>query len=228
MLNRTADELVRASAGRPLVFKASFDKANRSSLDAFRGPGLQEGLRLLAEVKERTGLAITTDVHEPGQCEAVAQVADLIQIPAFLARQTDLITAAAATGRPVNIKKGQFLAPSAMAHAADKARRAGDGGVLLTERGTSFGYGDLVVDMRAITLMSRFAPVVFDATHSVQQPGDGVTGGQREFVLPLVRAAVAVGAHAVFAEVHPDPDRARSDAGSQWPLQRVSEIWDLL
>jgi 2-dehydro-3-deoxyphosphooctonate aldolase (KDO 8-P synthase) len=198
----------------PVVFKASFDKANRSSQRSYRGPGLDEGLRILARVKRETGLPILTDVHEPGQAKIVAEVADCLQIPAFLCRQTDLIAACAATGRPLNIKKGQFMSPLDMQRVADKAESFGAPGVLLTERGTSLGYNDLVVDMRGLVQMREFAPVCFDATHSVQHPGAGehASQGDRRLVAPLARAAVAIGIDALFVEVHHDPDRAPCDA----------------
>ncbi len=212
------------AAGVPLVFKASFDKANRTSVGAFRGPGLEAGLELLARVRAEVGLPVTTDVHEPWQAERVAEVVDLLQVPAFLCRQTDLLVACGRTGRPVNVKRGQFADPRSMGHAVDKVRSAGDGGVLLTERGTSFGHGDLVVDPRALVwLREHGVPVVFDATHSAQRPsalGDR-SGGDRELVPALARAAVAVGVDAVFLEVHDDPGSARSDAATQWPLDRV-------
>ncbi|MGH9464147.1 MAG: 3-deoxy-8-phosphooctulonate synthase, partial [Thermoanaerobaculia bacterium] len=201
----------------PLVFKASFDKANRSSLASYRGPGLDEGLRVLAAVGAATGLPLLTDVHEPGQCERAAAVVDVLQIPAFLCRQTDLIAAAAATGRAVNFKKGQFMAPDEMRRAVDKARRSGSEKVSVTERGVSFGYHNLVVDMRSFALLHRDGiPVLFDATHSLQLPGSGEeTGGQREFAEPLALAAVAAGADGLYLEVHPDPLHARSDAATQ-------------
>jgi 2-dehydro-3-deoxyphosphooctonate aldolase (KDO 8-P synthase) len=201
-----------------VVFKASFDKANRTSGDAARGVGLDAALPIFAEIGEKTGLPITTDVHEAWQCARVAEAVDLLQIPAFLCRQTDLIVAAAKTGRPVNIKKGQFLAPWDMAHAVKKARDAGDGGVLVTERGTSFGYNALVADMRALPILKETgAPVVFDATHAVQQPGGqgSSSGGERRFVATLARAAVAVGVAALFIETHPDPGAAISDGATQ-------------
>jgi 2-dehydro-3-deoxyphosphooctonate aldolase (KDO 8-P synthase) len=222
---RIAEGCRRAAerAGLAYIFKASFDKANRSRVDAFRGPGLDAGLALLARVREAIGCPVTTDVHETAQVAAVAQAVDLLQVPAFLCRQTDLLAACGASGRPVNVKKGQFLAPDDLRFAIEKAR--GPGGVLVTERGTAFGYGDLVVDFRGlVTMRALGVPVVYDATHSVQRPGGGVTGGDRQFVLPLLRAAVAVGVDAVFAEVHDDPAQARSDAASQWPLDRVDEL----
>lgn len=203
--------------GFPLVFKASVDKANRSSLQSFRGPGLDEGLRVLARVRSETGLPVTTDVHEPAQAKPASEVADCLQIPAFLCRQTDLIAACAATGRPLNVKKGQFLAPSDARHIVEKVRRFGGDGVMITERGTSFGHHDLVVDMRGLVRMRRVAPVGFDATHAVQHrswEGDA-SSGDREMVAPLARAAVAVGIDALFIEVHEDPDRAPCDGPSQ-------------
>ncbi|TWT89480.1 3-deoxy-8-phosphooctulonate synthase [Stieleria varia] len=214
-----------------VVFKASFDKANRTSLSAQRGPGLESGLAMLADLKRSTGLPVTTDVHLPDQVERVAAVCDLLQIPAFLARQTDLVVAAAATGRPVNIKKGQFMAPSDMKFVLQKARDSGDGGVLLCERGTFFGYGRLVNDMQSLPLMRALgAPVVFDATHSVQQPGggSGVTGGNREMVEPLARAAVAIGTDAVFFETHPQPETSPSDAANMVPLDQFAAMVDRL
>lgn len=202
---------IAEAGGVPLIFKASFDKANRTKGSSFRGPGIEEGLDILAEIKADLGLPVLTDVHWPEQCAKVAQVADVLQIPAFLCRQTDLLVAAGATGRVVNIKKGQFLAAEDMAYAVEKA--AGAHGVLVTERGTTFGYRDLIVDLRNLGILRRIAPVVFDGTHSVQRPGssDGTTGGDRRQVPALVRAAVAFGVDAVFLEVHPDPDRAPSD-----------------
>lgn len=210
-----------------IVFKASFDKANRTSGDAARGVGLDAALPIFAEIIEKTGLPITTDVHEAWQCARVAEVVDLLQIPAFLCRQTDLIIAAAKTGRPVNIKKGQFLAPWDMIHAVKKAREAGDGGVLVTERGTSFGYNALVADMRGLPILRETgAPVVFDATHAVQQPGGhgASSGGERRFVATLARAAVAVGVAALFVETHPDPGAAISDPATQVPLDELETM----
>jgi 2-dehydro-3-deoxyphosphooctonate aldolase (KDO 8-P synthase) len=197
-----------------LVFKSSFDKANRSSGSSPRGPGLEHGLETLARVKEELGVAVTTDVHEPGQAGPASEVADLLQIPAYLCRQTDLLTAAAATGRPVNVKKGQFLSPPEMRSVAEKLQAAGDGGVLLTERGTSFGYQNLVVDFRSLPQLRALGyPVVFDATHSTQLPGGlgDSSGGQREYVPYLAAAAAAVGIEALFVEVHENPDQAPSD-----------------
>jgi 2-dehydro-3-deoxyphosphooctonate aldolase (KDO 8-P synthase) len=200
--------------GVPLIFKASFDKANRTSKSSYRGPGLVEGLKVFERVKSETGLPVTTDVHETHQAAPIAEVVDLLQIPAFLARQTDLLEAAAVTGRPINVKKGQFMAPWDMAHVVAKVTETGNGGVLLTERGTTFGYGRLVNDLRAIPQMQGTgAPVVFDATHSVQLPsaGQGVSSGERDMVPVLSRAAVAAGCDALFLEVHPRPDEALSD-----------------
>jgi 2-dehydro-3-deoxyphosphooctonate aldolase (KDO 8-P synthase) len=202
----------------PLVFKSSFDKANRTSGTSFRGPGLQEGLKTLAAVKERTGLPVTTDIHECWQAEPVGEVCDILQVPAFLARQTDLLLAAGKTGKCVNVKKGQFMAPNDMRHVISKLAEAGNEKVLLTERGTTFGYGNLVNDMRAIPLMQALGkPVVYDGTHSVQWPGAAGdrTGGDRRMVPPLTRAAVACGCDAVFLEVHPRPDEAKSDGPNQ-------------
>ena len=209
--------------GLPLVFKSSFDKANRSALGSFRGPGLARGLAALAAVKAQTGLPLLTDVHEPGQCAPAAEVCDVLQIPAFLCRQTDLVVAAARTGRAVNIKKGQFMAPDDMRKLVDKARAAGNARVTVTERGSSFGYHDLVVDMRSFAqLHDDGIAVIYDVTHSLQRPGGGPanpdgaeSGGERRFALPLARAAVAAGADGLFLEVHPDPPRALSDSAVQ-------------
>jgi 2-dehydro-3-deoxyphosphooctonate aldolase (KDO 8-P synthase) len=211
---RLAD--IAAELGVPLVFKSSFDKANRTSMNSFRGPGLERGLEILARAKEASGLPVTTDVHEPGQCGPAAAVCEVLQVPAFLARQTDLVYAAAeATARHgglVNVKKPQFVAPDDMRHVLTKCAEAGNANVLLTERGTTFGYGRLVNDMQCIPVMHALgAPVCFDATHSVQMPGGATTGGRREMVVPLARAAVACGCDAVFFETHPDPDRAQRD-----------------
>ena len=214
-----------------VVFKASFDKANRTSLRAERGPGLDEGLRMLEEVGQASGLPTTTDVHLPEQAAPVGQVCSLLQIPAFLARQTDLLVAAAQTGRPVNVKKGQFMAPEDMRYVVEKLRESGAGGVLLCERGTFFGYGRLVNDMQALPLMrSLEVPVVFDATHSVQRPGGlgGATGGNREMVEPLARGAVAVGIDALFFETHPDPERSPSDGPNMIPLAAFAPMVDRL
>jgi len=214
-----------------VVFKASYDKANRTSAQALRGPGLDEGLEMLRQIGKRTGLPTTTDIHLPGQAAAVAEVCDLLQIPAFLARQTDLIVAAAETGKPLNVKKGQFMAPEDMRYVVDKARGAGDGGVMLCERGTFFGYGRLVNDMQSLPIMrSLGVPVVFDATHSVQRPGSGQgsTGGNREMVEPLARAAVAIGIDAIFFETHPDPDSSPSDGANMVPLDQFEGLIDRL
>ncbi len=205
-----------AQHGFPFVFKASVDKANRSSLASFRGPGFDEGLRILARVKRELGIAVLTDVHEPPQAKQAARVVDCVQVPSFLCRQTDLLLACAASGVPVNVKKGQFMAPEDMRLAVEKVA-AGGGAAFVTERGTSFGYRELVVDLRALVRMRGFAPVCFDATHAVQRPGahGDATGGEREMVTPLARAAVAVGVDALFVEVHPDPERAPCDGPSQ-------------
>jgi 2-dehydro-3-deoxyphosphooctonate aldolase (KDO 8-P synthase) len=214
------------SLGIPFVFKASFDKANRSSFESFRGPGLEEGLKILARVRSRLGVPVLSDIHEPSQAAAAGQVLDVIQVPAFLCRQTDLLVAAARTGRPVNIKKGQFVAPEQMRLAVDKVRQAGNPQVMVTERGTFFGYGRLVNDFAGLSLMRQFAPVIFDATHSCQLPGGGgsVTGGQREMVPVLARAAAAVGVDALFMEVHDRPDQAKSDAATVWPVDRLRGV----
>ncbi|MGE0043436.1 MAG: 3-deoxy-8-phosphooctulonate synthase [Vicinamibacterales bacterium] len=218
---------IAARAGVPLVFKASYDKANRTSIRSFRGPGLAEGLRVLAEVKARTGLPVLTDIHEPSHAAPAAEVVDILQIPAFLSRQTDLLVAAAATGRPVNVKKGQFLAPRDMRHVVAKLTEAGAGGVLLTERGTSFGYNNLVVDVRGFPMMRELGhPVIFDVTHSLQLPGagDGVTAGLAEYIVPLASAGVAAGVDGVFMEVHEEPARAKSDAANALRLDRVEPL----
>ncbi len=210
-----------------LVFKASFDKANRTSIDSYRGPGLESGMAVLGRVKQATGLPVTTDIHEPHQAAPAAEVCDLLQIPAFLARQTDLLVAAARTGRPVNVKKGQFLAPGDMQHVVGKLEAAGCRHVLLCERGTFFGYGRLVNDMRSIPEMQALgAPVVFDATHSVQEPGrlGAVTGGNRAMVEPLARAAVAIGADGLFFETHPAPQTSPSDAANMVPLDEMPTL----
>lgn len=214
-------------AGVQYVFKASFDKANRTSGRSFRGPGLEEGLRVLAEVRRIAGVPVLTDIHEPGQAAPVAEVADVLQIPAFLVRQTDLVVAAAATGRVVNLKKGQFLAPGDMRHAIDKVTGAGNPNVIVTERGSTFGYNNLVVDMRAFPIMRRFGhPVVYDVTHSLQLPGagDGVTAGQAEFIEPMASAGVAAGVDGVFMEVHEEPSRALSDAQNALRLDLLEPL----
>lgn len=212
----------------PLYFKSSFDKANRTSSSSQRGVGMCEGLRILSEVKQRYGLPILTDVHESYQCAPVAEVADVLQIPAFLSRQTDLLQAASRTGKTVNIKKGQFMAPWDMRGAISKCREVNpDAPIWLTERGSSFGYGNIVVDMTSLVYMREYGcPVIFDATHSVQRPSSqqGVTGGNRELVPPLMRAALAVGIDGLFLEVHPDPDHAISDAANQVKLQDIRQL----
>ena len=222
-----AISLAAASVDVPFVFKASFDKANRTSLASFRGPGMTRGLDVLAAIKQRIGCPILTDVHEPAQAVPVAAVADVLQIPAFLCRQTDLIVSAAGTGRAVNLKKGQFLAPLDMRHAVAKATAGGNHRVLLTERGTTFGYHDLVVDMRAFSqLRSLHYPVIYDVTHSLQLPGagDGVTAGQAEFIEPLAAAGVAAGVDGLFFEVHERPAAARSDGQNALPLARLEPL----
>ncbi len=216
-----------ARAGIGLIFKASYDKANRTSAGSFRGPGAEEGLTILAEVGRATGLPLLTDVHETAQVSAAAEVVDVLQIPALLSRQTDLIEAAAASGPAINIKKGQFMAPRDIGHALEKARAVGAKRVMLTERGTSFGYGNLVNDFRSLEIMATTgAPVVFDATHSVQLPsaGDGISGGERQYVAALARAAVAVGVSGLFMEVHENPAGALSDGPNAVPLDEVPAL----
>lgn len=214
-------------AGVPLIFKSSFDKANRSSGASYRGVGMTEGLSILAEVRERYEVPVITDIHSPEQAIPVAEAVDMLQIPAFLCRQTDLLLAAAATGKPVNIKKGQFLSPWEMRHVLAKARSTGNERICLCERGSSFGYNNLVVDMRGLEIMKTTGhPVIFDATHSVQLPGagDGKSGGQREFVAPLARAAVAVGVAGLFLETHPDPDAAPCDGPNMLPFTALPSL----
>jgi 2-dehydro-3-deoxyphosphooctonate aldolase (KDO 8-P synthase) len=214
----------------PFIFKASFDKANRSSVSSYRGPGPQEGLRILADLR-REGYAVLTDIHETSQAEAAAEAADVLQIPAFLCRQTDLLVAAGRTGRAVNIKKGQFVSPYDIRHAADKVASTGNNNILLTERGSSFGYNNLVVDMRGLQIMRDFGwPVIFDATHSVQIPGGlgNSSGGQPQFIPTLARAAVAAGVDGVFVEVHEEPARALSDGPNALHLDRLAELWEKL
>lgn len=214
-------------AGVPLIFKSSFDKANRSSGASYRGVGMTEGLSILAEVRERYDVPVITDIHLPEQAIPVAEAVDMLQIPAFLCRQTDLLLAAAATGKPVNIKKGQFLSPWEMRHVLAKARSTGNERICLCERGSSFGYNNLVVDMRGLEIMKKTGhPVIFDATHSVQLPGagDGKSGGQREFVAPLARAAVAVGVAGLFLETHPDPDAAPCDGPNMLPFTALPSL----
>ena len=210
----------------PLIFKSSFDKANRSAIDSFRGPdNLDTGLSILNDVKTELGIPVLTDVHLPDQCKVVAEVSDVLQIPAFLCRQTDLLIAAGKTGKVINIKKGQFLAPGKMKHVAEKVESTGNKNILLTERGTSFGYS-LVSDMTSIPVMQNVGyPVIFDATHSAQLPGDqNVTGGQRNMIPTLAKAAVAAGCNGIFMEVHNDPSNAKSDASTQWPLDNLEDL----
>jgi 2-dehydro-3-deoxyphosphooctonate aldolase (KDO 8-P synthase) len=212
----------------PLIFKASYDKANRTSVTSYRGPGLTEGLEILARVKAEVGLPVLSDVHQVSEVEPAAQVLDVLQIPAFLCRQTDLLVAAGKTGKPVNIKKGQFLAPWDVRAAVDKVRATGNDKIILTERGASFGYNNLVVDFRSLPIMRGLGcPVVLDVTHSVQLPGGqgSCSGGQREFIPHLARAGVAVGVDALFMEVHPDPDRALCDGPNSLPLKEVLPLW---
>jgi 2-dehydro-3-deoxyphosphooctonate aldolase (KDO 8-P synthase) len=209
------------------IFKASYAKANRTSGASFRGPGLRDGLRMLSKVRERVGCPVLTDVHEPNEATEAAHVADVLQIPAFLCRQTTLLEAAGQTGKTVNIKKGQFMAPADMRFAAEKVKAVGGGCVMLTERGTFFGYNDLVVDMRSLVAMKSLGyPVLFDATHSTQKPGglEGKSGGQRELAFPLARAATAVGVHGIYIEVHPKPERALSDAASQLGFEDAAKL----
>jgi 2-dehydro-3-deoxyphosphooctonate aldolase (KDO 8-P synthase) len=222
---------IAAAAGVGLVFKTSFDKANRTSAASARGVGIGKALPILAEIRDSLGVPVLTDVHEAGQCAAVAEAVDVLQIPAFLCRQTDLLVAAAATGRVVNVKKGQFLAPWDMVHVVAKITEAGNRNVLVTERGASFGYNTLVSDMRALPILARIgAPVIFDATHSVQQPGGqgASSGGERRFVPVLARAAVAVGVAGVFVETHRDPDRAPSDGPNMLPLNEMADLLRVL
>jgi 2-dehydro-3-deoxyphosphooctonate aldolase (KDO 8-P synthase) len=215
----------------PYIFKASFDKANRTSAEAKRGPGLREGLRILARVKEEIGVSVLTDVHENTPVDEVASVVDVLQTPAFLVRQTDFIQRVARAGKPVNIKKGQFLAPWDMTHVVQKCRAVGNDQIMICERGTSFGYNTLISDMRGLAVMRQTGcPVVFDATHSVQQPGGQGTssGGQRQMIPTLARSAVAAGVAGLFMEIHPDPDTAWSDGPNQWPLSRSRELLEPL
>ena len=206
----------------PYIFKASYDKANRTSISSYRGPGIKEGLRILARVRDEVKVPVLTDVHEAGQATAAGEVVDVLQIPAFLCRQTDLLVAAAKTGRAVNVKKGQFVAPQDMRHAVEKVRESGNDKVSLTERGSSFGYHNLVVDMRSLAIMREYAPVVFDATHSVQLPSQGTqSGGQPQFIPLLSRAAVAAGIDGIFMEVHDNPAVAKSDGANALPLDKL-------
>jgi 2-dehydro-3-deoxyphosphooctonate aldolase (KDO 8-P synthase) len=218
---------VAARCGVPAIFKASYDKANRTSIGSFRGPGLGAGLHILADVRARTGLPVLTDIHEPAQAARAAEVVDVLQIPAFLSRQTDLIVAAAQTGKVVNVKKGQFLAPKDMRHVIAKITGEGNESVLVTERGVSFGYNDLVVDMRALPMLRELGyPVVFDVTHSLQLPGagDGVTAGLAQYIEPLASAGVAAGVDAVFMEVHAEPSMAKSDAANALRLDSLEPL----
>jgi len=224
-----AERLVQIAerTGTGIIFKASFDKANRSSIASYRGPGLAKGLKILAKVRRESGLPVMTDVHEPGQAAKVAQIVDCLQVPAFLCRQTDLLCACAATGKPVSVKKGQFVSPTEMGNVAEKIRACKNQKIILTERGTFFGYNRLVNDMTAIAAMQQFGcPVVFDATHSTQQPGGlgSASGGRREMAPLLARAAVAAGANGLFLEVHPEPEKALSDAASMLPLDRLEDL----
>ncbi len=233
LCRRVAGEMAGICAERGLnyVFKASFDKANRTSINSSRGPGMEAGLEVLAKIKAEFGLPVTTDVHESYQCELAAPVVDVLQIPAFLCRQTDLLIAAgeaaARFGGAVNVKKGQFLAPEGIEHAVKKIRAAGCANIFVTERGTTFGYNSLIVDFRGLEIMREFAPVCFDATHSVQRPGGGATtSGERQFVPALVRAAMAVGVDALFIETHPTPDQAVSDGPNMVPLGEIGALLD--
>ena len=226
-----AEKLGAAAAelGVPYIFKASYDKANRSSVSSYRGPGLKNGLKILAKIKKRTGLAVLTDVHQAAEVEAAAEVCDILQIPAFLSRQTDLLVAAGKSGRVVNIKKGQFLSPAEMGNAAEKVASTGNEKIILTERGNSFGYQNLVVDMRSFPMMRKFGyPVVFDVTHSVQLPGgEGKSsGGQPEFIEPLARAGVAAGVDGIFLEVHDNPAKALSDGSNALPLGQFRALME--
>ena len=225
-----AIQRITSDLGVPYIFKASYDKANRTSVKSFRGPGLIEGTKILGRLAKDTGLPVLTDVHEPGHCEVAAESVDVLQIPAFLCRQTDLLVAAGKTGRAVNIKKGQFVAPWDMKHPVEKVRSTGNERVFLTERGASFGYNTLVVDYRSLPVMREMAPVVFDGTHSVQQPSaaNGVSGGQPEFIPLLARAAVAAGVDGVFLEVHDDPAHAMSDGANALRLDLLKPLLERL
>ena len=223
----TALQSIARRLGMPFVFKSSFDKANRTSLQSFRGPGLEKGLAILADLRQELGVPIISDVHEASQIQPAAEVLDIIQIPAFLCRQTDLLTAAAATGKPINLKKGQFLSPWDMRYGVEKIRSAGGRRILLTERGYTLGYNNLVVDMRSLPVLRALGcPVIYDATHSVQLPGGAgaSSGGQREYIAPLARAAVAAGVDGIFVEVHPDPDNALCDGPNSLPLDQVEPL----
>ena len=226
---RMANEIKKISDAieLPIVFKSSFDKANRTSIKSFRGPGIDEGIKILSDVKVDTGLPVITDIHNADQAKVVAEVVDVIQIPAFLSRQTDILIAASNTGKPVNIKKGQFLAPWDVEHIVQKIEETGYSNILLTDRGTQFGYNNLVADMRAIPLMKKYGyPVVFDATHSAQLPGasGGHSSGMRDMIPTLARSAVAAGCSGVFMEVHDKVDSAKSDAATQWPLSQLKNL----
>jgi 2-dehydro-3-deoxyphosphooctonate aldolase (KDO 8-P synthase) len=225
-----AIQRVTSDLGIPYIFKASYDKANRTSVKSFRGPGLREGTRILGALAKATGLPVLTDVHEPGHCEVAAEAVDVLQIPAFLCRQTDLLVAAGKTGRAVNIKKGQFVAPWDMRYPVEKTQSTGNERVFLTERGASFGYNTLVVDYRSLPVLRGFAPVVFDGTHSVQQPSaaSGVSGGQPEYIPLLARAAVAAGVDGLFLEVHDDPAHALSDGANALDLKRLKPLLETL
>jgi 2-dehydro-3-deoxyphosphooctonate aldolase (KDO 8-P synthase) len=225
-----AIQRITSDLGIPYIFKASFDKANRTSVKSFRGPGLIEGTRILKRLAESTGLPVLTDVHDASQCAVVAEAVDVLQIPAFLCRQTDLLVAAGNTGRAVNIKKGQFVAPWDMTHPVEKVRSTGNQRIFLTERGVCFGYNTLVVDFRSLPQMRKLAPVVFDGTHSVQQPSaaNGVSGGQPEFIPTLVRAAVAAGLDGLFLEVHNDPANAKSDGANALDLKLLKPLLEQL
>ena len=231
-VRKMADAIQRITSdlGVPYIFKASYDKANRTSVKSFRGPGLAEGIAILRRLKEATGLPVLTDVHEPSHCEIAAEGVDVLQIPAFLCRQTDLLVAAAKTGRAINVKKGQFVAPWDMNHTVEKVTSSGNSRVFLTERGTTFGYNNLVVDMRSLAIMRRLTPVVFDGTHSVQTPSaaNGVSGGQPEFIPLLARAAVAAGVDGVFLEVHDNPAEARSDGANALHLNDLRKVLETL
>ena len=223
----TAIQVIAEKVGVPVVYKSSFDKANRTSISSFRGPGLEAGLAILSDVKAETGLPVLTDIHEASQANAVAEAVDVLQIPAFLCRQTDLLVAAAKTGKTVNVKKGQFLAPWDMTNVVDKLSEFGCENILLTERGTQFGYNNLVADMRAIPLMQEHGyPVIFDATHSAQLPGGAgaQTAGMRDMIPTLAKSAVAAGCNGLFMEVHDNVEDARSDAATQWPLEKLESI----
>jgi 2-dehydro-3-deoxyphosphooctonate aldolase (KDO 8-P synthase) len=225
-----AIQRIASDLGVPYIFKASYDKANRTSVHSFRGPGLMEGTRILRRLAESTGLPVLTDVHEPGHCEIAAEAVDVLQIPAFLCRQTDLLVAAGRTGRAINVKKGQFVAPWDMKHTAEKVASTGNRRIFLTERGSSFGYNNLVVDMRSLAIMRKLAPVVFDGTHSVQTPSaaNGVSGGQPEFIPLLARAAVAAGIDGIFLEVHDDPANAKSDGANALNLKDLRPLLETL